>query len=112
MRDERVVTALARRIAQLADLRFVATALRGAIYRTGFSGPSVIARVDHAVMNGPFGAYLGASISFSRQFTSRVVPIVLRCIVTCPLSVSTIAPIVPMSPLYCTLLFSLPFPRP
>ena len=49
MRDERVVTALARRIAQLEDLRFVATALRGAIYRTGFSGPSVVARVDHAM---------------------------------------------------------------
>ena len=63
-------------------------------------------------MNGPFGAYLGASISFFRQFTSRVVPIVLRCIVTCPLSVSTIAPIVPMSLLSCTLLFSLVFLRP
>ena len=49
MHDERIVTALARRIAQLEDLRFVATALRGAIYRTGFSGPSVVARVDHAM---------------------------------------------------------------
>ena len=49
MRDERVVTALARRIAQLEDVRFVTTALRGAIYRTGFSGPSVVARVDHAM---------------------------------------------------------------
>ena len=64
------------------------------------------------VMNGPFGAYLGASISFSRQFTSRVVPIVLRCIVTCPLFISTIALIVPMLLLSCTLLFSLVFPRP
>ena len=38
------------------------------------------------VMNGLLGTYSGASISFSGQFTSRVIPIVLRCIVTCPLS--------------------------
>ena len=64
------------------------------------------------VMNAPFGAYPSAYISFSGQFTSRVVPIVLRCIVTRPLFISTIAPIVPMSLLSCTLLFSLVFPRP
>ena len=60
-------------------------------------------------MNAPFGAYPSAYISFSGQFTSRVVPIVLRCIVTRPLFISTIAPIVPMSLLSCMLLFSLPF---
>ena len=65
-----------------------------------------------SVMNAPFGAYPSAYISFSGQFTSRVVPIVLRCIVTRPLFISTIAPIVPMSLLSCTLLFSLVFPRP
>ena len=64
------------------------------------------------VMNAPFGAYPSAYISFSGQFTSRVVPIVLRCIVTRPLFISTITPIVPMSLLSCTLLFSLVFPRP
>ena len=64
------------------------------------------------VMNVPFGAYPGAYISFSGWFTSRVVPIVLHCIVTRPLFISTIAPIVPMSLLSCTLLFSLVFPRP
>ena len=63
-------------------------------------------------MNALFGTYLGTSISFSKQFTSCVTPIVLCCIVTCPLFVSTIAPIVPMSLLSCTLLFSLVFPRP
>ena len=63
-------------------------------------------------MNAPFGAYPSAYTSFSGQFTSRVVPIVLRCIVTRPLFISTIAPIVPMSLLSCTLLFSLAFPRP
>ena len=64
------------------------------------------------VMNAPFGAYPSTYISFSGQFTSRIIPIVLRCIVTCPLFISTIAPIVPMSLLSCTLLFSLVFPRP
>ena len=64
------------------------------------------------VMNGLLGAYSGTSISFSGQFTSHVIPIVLRCIVTRPLFISTIAPIVPMSLLSRTLLFSLPFPRP
>ena len=61
------------------------------------------------VMNGPFGTYLGASIFFFKQFTSHVVPIVLHCIVTRPWFVSTIAPIVPISLLSCTLLFSLVF---
>ena len=63
-------------------------------------------------MNAPFGAYPGVCISFSGQFTSRIVPIVLHCIVTRPLFISTIAPIVPMSLLSCTLLFSLVFLRP
>ena len=49
MRDERVGTALACRLARLEDLRFVANALRGVVYRTGFSGPSVVAHVDHAL---------------------------------------------------------------
>ena len=49
MRNKHVIMALAHRIAQLEDLRFVATALRGTIYQTGFSGPSVVTRVDHAM---------------------------------------------------------------
>ena len=71
--------------------------------------PELIKIQSSCVMNAPFGTYLGASISFSRQFTSHVVLIVLCCIVTCPLFTSTIAPIVPMSLLSCTLLFSFLF---
>ena len=79
--------------------------------RTGASS-GLTAHRTPSVMNAPFGAYPSAYISFSGQFTSRIVPIVLHCIVTHPLFISTIAPIVPMSLLSCTLLFSLVFPRP
>ncbi|KAM5543705.1 hypothetical protein V8D89_002322 [Ganoderma adspersum] len=62
------------------------------------------------IMNVPFCTCPGTSLSFSGQFTSCIVPIVLHCIVTCPLSISTIAPTVLPSLLSRTPLFPLMFP--
>ena len=72
MRDERVGIALASRLAQLEDLRLVADALRGVVYRTGFSGPSVVARVDHA-LDWVAGEKHSATIERNRlsSFTTR-----------------------------------------
>ncbi|PIL33991.1 hypothetical protein GSI_03699 [Ganoderma sinense ZZ0214-1] len=68
MRDERVGTALACCLARLDDLRFVANALRGVVYRTGFSSPSVVARVDHA-LDWIAGENLVATIERNRLAT-------------------------------------------
>lgn len=49
LRDKRLAYAHARRVARAEDARFLANALRSAVYCTGYSVSSFVRRVDDAV---------------------------------------------------------------